>query len=524
MSKAFFRTVGDELSAAAKVAKGDIAGVATAAKNEMKSAWDSDGACGSGTKEGGGLVMRTKAEDVMIAAPASSCSSRVLLSGPLKKRDGALVKKWIDVHCELRENSITCFASADKTQVVDTLVIDAGIECHVKERDKLPALILKKAPGRGPAVMAKELVLGAESEGLRDRWAEMLEACCLKVRTHVEARKMVQEEAASRARAEAELQRKALEEAARARRRSSSADGSAGGRGEERSGTTSPFGDLEDNATTFALIDLNDLEDSVAASTLPPAAGAETPPPARTITTKPVLQPVTPVEPPDGKRGGRVSMTSRMRSAFSFKGNEGSDSKGEAREQVDEEQRELEESLSNMMLAEANTQLRQLQEELRLEREEAANLRDQIRTLTSDDKGAKEMMEQLEQARDAARKAEQLLQEARGAESAAQAELASLRAAAAATAGKRAEEAAVRDLQLSQEAEEQEAMRRQVASLREEIVRLQGELEKKVKDADARLRAAAVQAAGADASVLRAGPESARELAKAPNSQTSFIQ
>ena len=32
MSKAFFRTVGDELSAAAKVAKGDIAGVATAAK------------------------------------------------------------------------------------------------------------------------------------------------------------------------------------------------------------------------------------------------------------------------------------------------------------------------------------------------------------------------------------------------------------------------------------------------------------------------------------------------------------
>ena len=522
MSKAFFRTVGDELSAAAKVAKGDIAGVATAAKNEMKSAWDSDGAGGSATQEGGGLVMRTKADDVLIAAPASSGSSRVLLSGPLKKRDGALVKKWIDVHCELRENSITCFASADKTQVVDTLVIDAGIECHIKERDKLPALILKKASGRGPAVMAKELVLGAESEGLRDRWAEMLEACCLKARTHVEARKMVQEEAASRARAEAELQRKALEEAARARRRSSSADGSAGGRGEGRSGTTSPFGDLEDGAKTFALIDLNDLEDSVAASTPAPAAGAKTPPPA--MTTKPVLQPVTPVEPPDGKRGGRVSMTSRMRSAFSFKGNEGSDSKGEAREQVDEEQRELEESLSNMMLAEANKQLRQLQEELRLEREEAANLRDQIRTLTSDDKGVQEMMEQLEQAREAARKAEQLLQEARAAESAAQAELASLRAAAAATAGKRAEEAALRDLQQSQEAEEQEAMRRQVASLREEIVRLQGELEKKVKDADARLRAAAVQAAGADASVLRAGPESARELAKAPNSQTSFIQ
>merc|ERR1719183_3138818 len=116
------------------------------------------------------------------------------MSGPLKKRDGTIVKKWIDVHVELRENSLTCFGSADRMQIMDTLVIDAGIEFTITERDKLPALIFKKASGRGPAIMAKELVLGAESEGLRDRWAEIVDACCLKARTHVEARKMVQEE------------------------------------------------------------------------------------------------------------------------------------------------------------------------------------------------------------------------------------------------------------------------------------------------------------------------------------------
>jgi len=126
------------------------------------------------------------------------------------------VKKWIDVYCELRENSLTCFSSADKTQILDTLVIDAGIEFTFTEKDKLPALIVKKA-SRGPAMMAKELCLGAETSGLRDRWAETLDMCCLKARSHVEARKMVQEEAAVRARAEAEMQRKALEDAARNR-------------------------------------------------------------------------------------------------------------------------------------------------------------------------------------------------------------------------------------------------------------------------------------------------------------------
>ena len=476
MSKAFLRTVGDELSAAAAAAKNDI----KSDKAELAKIFTSDDDGPGSAPEGGGLVTRTKADDVLIAAPASGTAGSVLLSGPLKKRDGTIVKKWVDVHVELRENSLTCFSSADKTQILDTLVIDAGIEIQIKERDKLPALILRKAPGRGPAMMAKELVLGAESEGQRDRWAEILDACCLKARTHVEARKMVQEEAASRARAEAELQRKALEDAARTRRMQQAHEGA------------------DSSAATFALGDLDDA----AAGSPPPAAGAEAQPPATPTLPKPMLQPVTPAEPPDGRKGGRMSMGSRMRSAFAFKGKDG---KEEAKDQRrDEEPEQLEESMNDMMLAEANRQLRQLQEDLRLEREGADALRKNIRQLTSEDKGAQEMMVQVEHAREEARRADELVKQAREAERAAQAELASLRAAAAATAAKRAEEAAARDLELSHEAEDVEAMRRQVASLQEEVVRLQEEVVQRARTPPAAVqpRGGGGQAGGVPASIM----------------------
>ena len=166
------------------------------------------------------LVTRTKADamNVMIpSAGSTGANNQVLRSGPLKKRDGMIQKKWIDVHVELRENCLTCFSSADKSSIVETLDIDADIEFTLTVKDKLPALIIKKASARSAKMMAKELVLGAETEGLRNHWAETLDACCLKARSRVEAQKMVKEEAVARVRREAELQRKALEDAARNR-------------------------------------------------------------------------------------------------------------------------------------------------------------------------------------------------------------------------------------------------------------------------------------------------------------------
>jgi len=215
MSKSFLKTVGGEKAraAAARVSNDIRSDV-----GELAKIFKEGDEVGANEKCATALVTRTRADQMHVTAAgsASASSQGVLLSGALKKRDGIMVKKWIDVYCELRENSLTCFSSADKTQILDTLVIDAGIEFTFTEKDKLPALIVKKA-SRGPAMMAKELCLGAETSGLRDRWAETLDMCCLKARSHVEARKMVQEEAAVRARAEAEMQRKALEDAARNR-------------------------------------------------------------------------------------------------------------------------------------------------------------------------------------------------------------------------------------------------------------------------------------------------------------------
>ena len=59
-------------------------------------------------------------------------------------------------------------------------------------------------------------------------------------------------------------------------------------------------------------------------------------------------------------------MGSRMRSAFAFRGKDGTD---ESKEEVGEDT-QLEESMSDMMMAEANRQLRQLQADLLREREQ----------------------------------------------------------------------------------------------------------------------------------------------------------
>lgn len=46
----------------------------------------------------------------------------VLMAGELKKRDGVMRKKWIDVYVELRENSLTCFHSKEDRQILDTVM------------------------------------------------------------------------------------------------------------------------------------------------------------------------------------------------------------------------------------------------------------------------------------------------------------------------------------------------------------------------------------------------------------------
>jgi len=54
--------------------------------------------------------------------------------------------------------------------------------------------------------------------------------------------------------------------------------------------------------------------------------------------------------------------------------------------------------MTNMLLAEANSQLRQLQGDLQLEREQSSKLRDQMRQLLSADAGATESMERMQEA------------------------------------------------------------------------------------------------------------------------------
>ena len=93
-----------------------------------------------------------------------------------------------------------------------------------------------------------------------------------------------------------------------------------------------------------------------------------------------------------------MSMGSRMLSAFaavpsvSLRGAEGKEGGG------GEEEAQLEEGMTNMLLAEANSQLRQLQGDLQLEREQSSKLRDQMRQLLSADAGATESMERMQEA------------------------------------------------------------------------------------------------------------------------------
>ena len=419
----------------------------------------------------GALVTRTNAEamNAGLSTPSSGGSGQVLLSGALKKRDGLVVKKWIDVYVELRENSLTCFGSADKSQILDTLVIDAGIEFVFTEKDKLPALIVRKASARGP--LAKELILGAETEALRDQWAETLDACCLKARSHIEAKKMVQEEAAARARKEAELQRKALEDAARNRQQAAQSRGAA-------ESVTFTLDELDSPAPPPYSPSRGDETPSAAATTPAFAAEPMTPSATDQQAAASLLQPSTPAQPHDGKKGGgRMSlMSSRMRSAFANVPSVSLRSKEDSEGAVEEAQppaEQLEETMNDMMLAEANHQLRQLQQELQKEREQNGQLRDQVRQLMSEDGGLRENRERMEAAEaaaeEAARKAQDMVDEARRREQEVLGELEALRQAAATAAGKKAAEAAARDLKQSQEEEEQEATRRQIDSLKHEV-------------------------------------------------------
>lgn len=492
--------VGTDLSAAASSAakeiRNDVEEVAKIFKGEAAEDKEKDDAHAAHSA----LITRTNA-DAMNASITSSLASggsgNVLLSGMLKKRDGLVVKKWVDVYVELRENSLTCFGSASKTQILDTLVIDAGIEFVFTEKDKLPALILKKSSARGP--LAKELVLGAETQSQRDQWAETLDACCLKARSHVEAKKMVQEEAAARARKEAELQRKALEDAARSRQQVRAAQGATGA----VESATFALDEL-DNAAAPPSTPLQDGEKRT--SFTPPShlTAPMTPSPADQQAAGSVLQPSTPAHPPDGKRGGRMSfMGSRMRSAFanvpavSLRGVDTKDGGAEEEDQG-QGQAQLEESMKDVMLAEANHRLRQMQEELQKEKDQTAKLRDQVHLLVSEDQGLQEMQGRMEAAEEAARRAEESADTAKRGQAEAQGELEELRKAAAAAAEKKASEAAARDLRESREEDEEEAAQRLLVSLKQEVVRLQEEVVSVEKAAKASVENAEQRAAAAE--------------------------
>ena len=455
------------------------------------------------------LITRTSADAMNAGIPSSLASgggggaANVLLSGTLKKRDGLMVKKWIDVYVELRENSLTCFGSADKSQIIDTVVIDAGIEFVFTEKDKMPALILKKSSARGP--LAKELVLGLETESQRDQWAETLDACCLKARSHVEAKRMVQEEAAARARKEAELQRKALEDAARSRQQERAAQGAATGAVES---VTFDLDKLDGGSGPLPSTPFRDGENQATTATPSSDGVPVTPSSANPLAANAVLQPSTPAQPPDGKGGGRMSfMGSRMRSAFanvpsvSRRGKEGKD-EGEREEGQGREQ--LEESIKDMMLAEANHQLRQSQEDLQKERDQTAKLRDQVQQLMSEDSGLQEMLGRMEAAEEAARKAEELAVAAKKKEAEALEELGALQKAAAASANKKASEAAERDLKQSREEDEEEAAQRLLASLKEEVLRLQQEMVRVQDSAKASVDRAEQRAAAAEDALVAA--------------------
>eukprot|EP00960_Hanusia_phi_P012467 364599-Hanusia_phi.AAC.1 len=126
-------------------------------------------------------------------------SFEVLMAGELKKRDGVMRKKWIDVYVELRENSLTCFHSKEDRQLLDTVM--------AVDKNEIFAISIKKTSSKGPSLLSKDLLIGSERMAERDRWLEMIEACCQKAR-------LVQEEAAAKGRAEADELRKVLEECA----------------------------------------------------------------------------------------------------------------------------------------------------------------------------------------------------------------------------------------------------------------------------------------------------------------------
>ena len=524
MNKLFGRSPGAESLEEAAGARARISGEL---KNVMQIFKDSS----ADETASPALVQRAKAEDMnmgIVAAGSSvSGSNSVLMSGQLKKRDGMVVKKWTEVTVELRENSLTCFASADKAQLVDTLVIDAGMEFTLTEKDKLPALILKRAvSGSGPrAIMNKELVLGFDSEALRDRWAETLDACCLKARSHVEARKMVQDEAAARARAEAEAQRKALEDAARARAASAmpqpvhaSADGTATFSLAELAESVENSADMQ---TANGHSVLSENTQSAASPVASDGAAAEPVPAAPDNNTVELASPSagmdgdsvgsigvprTPVEAAEDKKGARSSLMKGMKAAFS---SAMPNVRGDGDKAEKDEMEQLEESTNDMMMAEANRQLRQLQEDLSLEREQSAKLRDQLRQLLSGDSGAQDMLAQISEAQEEARAAKKLMEAAKAREQAAISELEALRVAATTTAERKAAEAAARDLQETQEAEEQQASQRQLVSLQAEILRLQGEIRhlqeemgRAEKQADQRVRDAQLRTSLTDAAAV----------------------
>ena len=98
----------------------------------------------------------------------------------------------------------------------------------------------------------------------------------------------------------------------------------------------------------------------------------------------------------------------------------------------------------------------------------------------SEDGGLLENRERMEAAEavaeEAERKAQGMVDAARRREQEVLGELEALRQAAAAAAGKKASEAAARDLKQSQDEEEQEASRRQIDSLKHEVLCSRGEL------------------------------------------------
>ncbi|EKX52740.1 hypothetical protein GUITHDRAFT_133757 [Guillardia theta CCMP2712] len=83
----------------------------------------------------------------------------ILMAGELKKRDGVMRKKWIDVYVELRENSLTCFHSKEDRQILDTVMVD-GVEASAVDKNEVFAISIKKASSKGPSILSKDLLIG----------------------------------------------------------------------------------------------------------------------------------------------------------------------------------------------------------------------------------------------------------------------------------------------------------------------------------------------------------------------------